>query len=183
MADPESTVICCLDSRLRIVYCNSAWDRFAVENGAPHLCRPAPIGHCILDFISGPDRDYFEKHYRTCLLESQLWERDYECSSAKVHRTFRMRVLPLQSMRGLLVIFSLQVERPHELAGSPPLEDLYRSERGLIMMCASCRRTRRDGPDGESWDWIPSFVDRMPLRTSHGICTPCMELHYREDGQ
>ena len=174
-------MIFCLDAELTVTYCNPAWDRFAVQNGGPELCHPAPIGHCVLDFICGADRGYFEKHYRSVLQQSEAWERDYECSSSGVYRKYRLRVLPMQTVRGLFVVNSLIVERAHELAAKPPLEEVYRTTRGLIVMCASCRRTRRNIQGIDIWDWVPSFVENFPVRTTHGVCAPCRELYYPDD--
>ena len=181
VVEADTAVIFCLDPDLMITYCNPAWDRFAIQNGAQELCRPAPLGHCVLDFIGGADRTYFEKHYRGVLQQSEPWERDYECSSSEAYRKFRLRVLPMQAVRGLFVINSLIVEQPHQLAAAPPLEETYRTARGLIVMCASCRRTRRNRPGVDIWDWVPGFVETLPVRTTHGVCPSCRELYYPDD--
>lgn len=174
-ADPS--VIFCLDSDLRITYCNPAWDRFALENGGEALCSPAPIGRSVLDFISGPDRDYFATHYRRVLRGTEPWEHDYECSSPDTFRKFRLRALPMRTRAGLMVINSLCVEHPLDLVGHPPLEAVYRMDNGMIVMCSGCRRTRRVEP-ASVWDWVPGLVERMPLDISHGICERCKELYY-----
>ena len=173
-----TSVIFCLNPDLIITYCNPAWDRFAVQNGGQALCRPYPIGRCILDSISGPDRDYFAKRFRETLNQSEPWERDYECSTADVYRKMRMRVLPMQAVRALIVINSLLVEHPHQIAATAPLEEAYRTEHGLIVMCANCRRTRRIDPNVQIWDWVPRFVQDMPLNITHGICASCREFYY-----
>jgi hypothetical protein len=183
VVEADTSVIFCLDPDLRITYCNPAWDRFALQNGGRELCRPAVIGRCVLDFISGSDRDYFDKHYKRLLRQSEPWERDYECSSKDLYRKFRLRVLPMQTVRGLFVINSLKVEDAHQLEACPPLEEAYRTTNGLIVMCASCRRTRRNSPSTEIWDWVPSFVEQIPLSTTHGVCVPCRELYYPDDEQ
>jgi hypothetical protein len=41
VVEADTSVIYCLDLNLAITYCNPAWDRFAMENGAKELCRPA----------------------------------------------------------------------------------------------------------------------------------------------
>ena len=87
----------------------------------------------------------------------------------------------MQKSPGLFVINSLQVETPHQIAASLPLEDAYRTSTGFIAMCASCRRTRRQGTATEVWDWVPKFVEEMPIHTTHGICPPCRELYYPDE--
>ena len=104
VVEADTAVIFCLDADLRITYCNPAWDRFALENGGEHLCRPAPIGISVLDYISGPDKQYFAKQYRRVIGQKEPWERDYECSSARVYRSFRRRVVPMQKRPGLFVV-------------------------------------------------------------------------------
>jgi PAS fold len=181
VVEADSSVIFCLDSDLRITYCNPAWDRFAVENGGDALCRPAPIGRFVLDYISGPDRGYFESHYRATLRQNEPWERDYQCSSHNRYRIFRLRAVPMKTVYGLFVINSLIVEDAHQIAACPPVEEAYRTARGLIVMCASCRRTRRNSPQAEVWDWVPQFVEQFPAHTTHGVCAPCKELYYPDD--
>jgi PAS domain-containing protein len=178
VVEAEAGVIFCLDPDLTITYCNPAWDRFAEENGGPGLRLPAPIGRCILDYIGGPDRDYFEKQYKRTLKQSEIWERDYECSSKTLYRKFRLRAVPMQKNRGLFVMNFLRVEHPHEVQPCLRLDDFYRDSRGLIRMCASCRRTCRNAPGGDVWDWVPDYVDSLPFQTTHGICGPCQELYY-----
>jgi hypothetical protein len=183
VVDADTAVIFCLNPELIITYCNPAWDQFAEQNGAPEMRRRAVVGRCVLDFISEPDRGYFANHYRAALRHTEPWERDYECSSRDLFRKFRLRVIPMQTVRGLFVINSLIVEHPHQLAAAPPLQEVYRTARGLIVMCASCRRTRRNVYGVEMWDWVPSFVDRFPPHTTHGVCAPCRELYYPDDDE
>jgi len=180
VVEKNAAVMFSLDGNLNITYCNPAWDHFAMANGGQHLCVPAPIGRCILDYIAGPDREYFAKHYKRVIRQSEVWERDYECSSADVYRKFRLRVVPFRKKVGLAVLNSLIVEEPHQIAATAPVEEAYRRPDGLIVMCASCRRTRRIGPV-EHWDWVPAFVEEFPPRTTHGVCLPCRELYYPDE--
>jgi len=181
VVEADTAVIFCLDDGLNITYCNPAWDRFALANSGRELCRPAPIGHCVLDYISGPDRNYYEKAYRRALARSASWEHEYECSSIDVYRKFCLRVLPMQKKRGLFVTNSLCVQHAHALVPCNPFDELYRNSHGLIVMCASCRRTRRNLCDVEIWDWVPDFVGVLPTHVTHGICSLCRELYYPED--
>jgi hypothetical protein len=183
VVEADTAVIFCLDADLRITYCNPAWDRFALANGGTHLCRPTPIGISVLDYISGPDKQYFAKQYRRVIGREEPWERDYECSSANVYRRFRLRVVPMQKRPGLFVVNSLRVEHAHQLTACAGIESEYRRPDGFIVMCASCRRTRRYCPGMDVWDWVPTFVDTFPLRTTHGVCSPCRELYYPDDEQ
>jgi len=175
--ESDTSVIFCLDPDLNITYCNPAWDHFALDNGSERLCRPAPIGRCVLDYIDGPDRDYYATQYKRILAQSEPWERDYECSSSETYRKFRLRVVPMHKNPGLVVINSLSMECPHDLPACAPLEELYRTPAGLIVMCGSCRRTRRNRNGVDQWDWVPEFVRHMPHDVSHGLCAHCLELY------
>lgn len=176
--ESDTSVIFGLDPDLNITYCNPAWDRFARDNGGEHLCRPAPIGRCILDFISGPAQDHYAAFYRRMLAQSDPGEFDYDCSSPDKHRKFRLRAIPMRKNPGLLVINSLRLERSHDCPACAPLEERYRTADGLIVICGNCRRARRNLPGVEHWDWVPEFVRHLPDRVSHGLCAPCLE-HYR----
>jgi hypothetical protein len=176
--EAEASVVFCLDLNLKITYCNPAWDRFARENGGSGLCLPAPIGRCVLEAVGGAERDYFEKLFRRVLTQSEPWERDYECSSGALFRKFRQRLVPMREGRGLVVMNSLCIERPHDRPSCPSLDEVYRNSDGIIVMCSSCRRTRRNLPGERLWDWVPAFVDRFPEGTSHGLCHPCFEAYY-----
>jgi PAS domain-containing protein len=144
VVEADTSVIFCLDPNLTITYCNPAWDRFAKENGGSELYRPSVIGRSILEFIGGPQRDYYARTYKRLLAVAEPWDHEYECSSKEVYRRFHLRAVPIKKRAGLLVINSLRVERPHQLVPCEPLEEVYRDSTGLIIMCGSCRRTRRN---------------------------------------
>lgn len=181
VVEADTSIIFCLDLNLTITYCNPAWDRFAMENSGSRLCRPGVIGRSILEFIGGPQRDYYARTYKRLLTVGEAWEHEYECSSKEVYRKFHLRAVPIRKTAGLLVINSLRVERPHEVVQCQPLEDVYRNSTGLIIMCGSCRRTRRNSIGATSWDWVPEFVENFPVRSSHGLCPPCCELYYPDE--
>ena len=184
IVEADTAVIFCLDSDLLITYCNPAWDRFATENGGPELRRPQVIGTCVLDYISGPARDYYATAYKRVLAQSKPWQHRYECSSEKVHREFRLLAIPIKKRPGVFVRNSLDVEHAHQEALSKPLEKVYRQSNGLITMCSGCRRTRRNLSGVEIWDWVPAFLALPPAaarQITYGICSTCRELYYPED--
>jgi len=176
--DADPSVVFALDSSLHIIYCNPAWDRFASENGGRELQKPAPLGHSVLDFITGALRPFYECAYRRVLEGGAPWEHLYECSSASVYRAFALRVLPMKQSAGLLAINSLRVERAHDRPSFAGLDEVYRQSNGVIVMCSHCRRTRRRLGDREAWDWVSDYVARRPLQVSHGLCETCLEYYY-----
>lgn len=178
VVENDSSVIFTLDEDLQLTYCNPAWDRFAVKNGAAWLRMPAPIGRSVLDAISGPLRSYYESVYKKALGTRQPWGHLYECSSATFSRKFFLQVLPLRASRGLLVINSMRIEHPWEIAPAAALDEIYRDKDRLIVMCSHCRRTRRQEGAAEFWDWVADYVAHPPSAVSHGLCQPCLEYYY-----
>jgi hypothetical protein len=174
----DPAVVYFLDYNLRIVHCNLAWNRFAVQNGGPHLMREMVLGRCVMDSVPAPLKAFYAAAYKQVLSVQEPWECTYECSSAAVYRSFRMGVYPDPHDSGLVVVNSLTVEQPHGNERPPlPLTASYTSEHGIITMCCHCRRTQRTGQE-EIWDWVPSLVESLPSFVSHGICPVCANLFY-----
>ena len=183
VVDADPAVVFCLDSALTITYCNAAWERFALQNEAPELCGPAPIGKCVLDYISGPARNFYASVYERVLVTSKPWEHRYECSSAEVYREFRLLVIPIHKYGSLFVRSSLEVEHAHQRTSCGLSETAYRQSNGLIIMCSSCRRTRRSVSGTNIWDWVPAFLALPPADKrdiTYGICPACHDIYYRD---
>jgi hypothetical protein len=171
--DPSVTFL--LDPEFRIVYCNLAWNRFALENGAPELVREKAIGVSILDVCADPLNGFYQHVYTRTQKARDPWEHDYECSSAGQYRHMRMRVLPLPHSF-LLVENSVRIQRPHTDVAVDASRSAYTDPRGMIVMCAHCRRTRH--PAIARWDWIPAFVANLPENASHGLCKNCRAFYF-----
>lgn len=161
---------------LTLAYFNPAWFRFAAENnGEPAISTQWGLGRSVLDAICEELQALYRNAYRDCLSSRAAWNQDYECSSGRIFRRFRMTAYPLADGQGLLVVNSLIAEQPHDSDARPPrvAEDRrYRDERGIVVQCAWCRRIRHPRRAAR-WDWVPAWVDRPPSATSHGICEPC----------
>src|SRR5215472_88061 len=100
-SDPDVTFA--LDRELRIIHCNAAWDRFAVENRGTTLLRPAPYGRSVLDVVPERLRNLYATAYRSVWVSRTPWHHHYECSSAETYRFLRMTVRP-GSHRDLLIV-------------------------------------------------------------------------------
>jgi hypothetical protein len=174
----EPAVCFVLDEKLRIVYCNPAWDLFARRNGAPDLCAARMLGIPVLDCSSGHIQEYYRSLYQDVLAGAPPASHDFHCSSPEMERLMRMKVHGLRTAPAVLVVCSLRVERPHTLPAAQPIPSVYRNEHGFMVMCSNCRRTRRAGSSPEIWDWVPEFVAEMPPDVSHGICKLCLEYYY-----
>jgi PAS domain-containing protein len=179
--EADTSIIYMLDSEMRIVYCNKAWDQFASVNRGSRFNRRAVLGMHILDVVAGPLKDFYENGFAQAKETGQPWEHDYECSSPASFRLFHMRVLPLTDSY-LLVENSLRFERPHgpERPAMPVDSALYVSKGGMLTMCAHCRRTRRIGTTSAPvWDWVPAYLVEPPGPVSHGLCRNCHAYFYR----
>ena len=180
--DASPSVIYALNGSLRIIFCNAAWDRFAERNGGDCCRRERVIGTDVTAVIAEPLRSLYADAFNRVINSQRQWEHDFECSSAAAIRFFHMRVLPLPE-RHLLIENSVMVERPHDphRLRMPPIETMYTDSQGAILMCAHCRRTRRNSPVAAVWDWVPDFVDTLPQQTCQGLCEVC-RVYYFGDG-
>jgi hypothetical protein len=176
--DKDPAIIYVLDHDLRIVYCNEAWDRFAVENGGG-LLRPRALGLSVIDLTPAPLKEFFEKGYRNALSTGRVWQHCYDCSSPELFREYQMRVYPNRETAQLVVVHSLIVETPRSITGPEictPDEKLYADQNGIVTICCECRRTCRRG-QSSLWDWVPAYIERLPERISHGLCDACLNIY------
>lgn len=176
----DTAVVFCLDSNLRLVYANAAWDRFASANGGDSMLRPAPLGRPVLESISGPLKEFYASIYARVLESGQPWQHRYECSSPTLFREFAMQVLPVKGGTGLMVVNSLLVEHPPHVCPLRPIPTGYRDANGIIVMCGHCRRTRRPGSAPEVWDLVAAHISALPPNVSHGLCGICLDYYYSE---
>lgn len=178
--ETDPAIICFLDERLRITYCNPSWDRFASENGGRGLERDRMAGRPYMAVIPVPLQQFFEEGFERVLKTRQVWEHSYECSSPEMYRIFRMTTFPDPGSLGLVVVNSLAVERPHDAAERLPHGAdafVYVNSRNRLTMCCHCRRTCR-AREPMVWDWVPAYLKSTPGEVTHGICTVCMTLYY-----
>ena len=177
--EQDPAVIYWLDQELRIVDCNEAWDRFALENRGYNLSRQKQLGRCIMDVIPFELQPFFEDAYRTANISKQPFEHSYECSSASLYRTFRMTAHPNVAGDGYVVVNSLSVERPHsaERTACEAIDAVYQNQHGITTMCCHCHRTRV-AVSKTDWHWVPEYVERLPVSISHTICAVCLSVHY-----
>lgn len=154
-------------------YTNSAWARFARENGAPELADW--LGGSILNHIAPTLVDFYRRLFERVRSSGEPADHVYQCSSPTRYREFCLRILPLGEDH-LLLIHHLAVERPHDGPGASP-EASYADAQGIVTQCAHCRRTRRPlQPD--TWDWVPAYVEEPLDDVSHGLCPPCVRHYY-----
>jgi len=161
-----------LDDELRLVDCNPAWERFAVENGGLRLSRAGVCGRLILDFVPDVLRTFYLHKYWLAKRTADGTYFDYDCSTPDRIRLFRMTMLPLED---LLLITNRQ-RLDEKCQARPPLtveeSSHYISSTGFVVMCANCRKTRHRESEMH-WDWIPEMLSHDRLKVSHGLCPRC----------
>ncbi|MDB4946965.1 MAG: hypothetical protein JWP97_6499 [Labilithrix sp.] len=172
-----TATVCVVSADLRIAYVNPAWISFALANGASAALDGCGLDASILSVVPDSLRPFHEALLAQAARTGAVVEHDYECSSPSTRRIFRMAIHPCAS-GALVVVHSLTQETGHG-DGSSPDDATYRDTRGLILQCANCRRVLRPlaGSDPQ-WDWVSAYVQRLPPRTSHGLCEPCSEFYY-----
>ncbi|MDB4932944.1 MAG: hypothetical protein JWM10_5428 [Myxococcaceae bacterium] len=154
---------------------NPAWRRFASANGGGAMAGGAVLAAVLPAVL----RAYYVDGFARALATGEPWEHDYECSSAETFRRFRMVAYPFDG-RGLVVVNSLRLERPHEREAHPGDDDAYTVD-GVITMCSHCRRLRR-ATAPVRWDWVPAYVRSPPDNLSHGLCASCYEYYWGDLG-
>jgi len=168
-----------LDSRCRFIYCNPAWNRFAISNGAPELTCEAVLGSDLFDVIPEVLSAVYSAAFQKVLREGVCWEKSYQCSSPRAFRMFRMRIHLLKPQSWFLVTNSLIRTRSHAKVAAPD-PNTYVDSDGLITMCAHCRCSRRvDKP--AQWDFVPKYLrlrGKASLHVSHGFCPLCCAYFY-----
>jgi len=177
----SGNVTCVIDDELKLIYCNPAWDKFALSNYGESAVAARVVGTNLLDGVAEPMRVFYEQLFAAARNTRQIRLVDYECSSASVYRLFRMEIRPLGAAAGFALVHALRVERPHD----PDRESLapgavrHLNPQGLITMCAHCRKTMRVA-EPAIWDWVPQYLDpTAPRRNiSHGLCGPCFAYFY-----
>ncbi len=177
----SGNVSCVVDEGLRLVYCNPAWDQFALANDGDAALASRVLGRNVLDVVPQPLKRLYDQLFGVARDTRQMWPLDYECSSPDVYRLFRMEIRPIQSGTGFVLVHALRVEHPHDTDRKrfSADADRYANTQGVITMCAHCRKTRRVA-DLEIWDWVPEYLNPGTMRTriTHGLCGSCLAYFY-----
>jgi hypothetical protein len=167
---------CQLNSDLRIVYCNPAWDRFALANNGGLALSDRVLGSIIMEFIPPELIDFYRAAFASA--RDAVVEFDYECSSPDSYRIFQMQILAVEQPKGYTLINALTVEEGME-AKRPALVlgPEYLTDAGIITVCSHCRRSRRVDCSGQ-WDWVPANLKPALRNVSHGLCPICHAYFY-----
>lgn len=168
-----------LDSQCRFMYCNPAWDLFAMSNGAPELASESVIGFDLFDAIPEVFRGVYSDAFRKVLSAGEVWEQSYECSSPHMLRMFRMRIHLFTPQNWFLVTNTLLSERSLGKVAEPHAAT-YVDPDGLMTICAHCRCSRRVC-DPNQWDFVPEYLHLKRdsgTKVSHALCPICRVYFY-----
>ncbi|MFZ0687522.1 MAG: PAS domain-containing protein [Terriglobales bacterium] len=169
----SSSVTCVLDEGRRLIYCNPAWDAFALYNNGIRATSRHVLGQQLFDYIPEVLQDHYDRLLLRAALGRKIVGSDYECNTDGKFRKFRLVLLPIPKTNLLAMVHALRIERPMTLPSLDPA--ICRFPNKAVTMCAQCRRTK--GGDCR-WNWVPDFVRNPPERVSHGICPECMMYLY-----
>jgi PAS fold len=170
-----SSVSYVLDEQFRFVYCNPAWDAFAIANGAPKLALNALAGQPLFDAIPSVLQPFYASGFRRVQAGGESWEHLYECSSAHEFRRYKMRIDPILG-GWFLIRHTLVVKRAHEKPVRPGSHN-YVADSGFITVCCNCRRCRRTGK-AQKWDFVPEYVANPPRTLEPILCPDCLDQYY-----
>lgn len=176
----DPAVIYVLDPEGNFLYCNEAWDRFALENGGLGLNRLSMQSESVYGVLPEVLIEFYREHYREVMATGEPWEFSFECTSPDRYRQMHMRTLALDGRRGLLIASAIVVDRQHERGEGVPLPQPGQRIPG-IHMCASCRRIRCPESTCQEWVWSRSAVQGAPAGVSHDLCPLCSEHYYGRD--
>ncbi len=185
--DAQEATIYGVDRDLKIGYTNASWAEFGRQNNAPDaLLQPENLlRKPLLEFISGPVTELYKVLLHYVLDCGETYQQQYECSTPRMFRLFRMTIHPLPitrlSTEGLLIINSLAVQNDfpeHDGDTAVPNAAKYISSDGQMVMCSNCRRVRHID-NRERWDWVPTYLESAPVPISHGLCQVCLDYYYQ----
>lgn len=172
-------VIYIVDDKLVLRAFNDAWVDFAGNNGGESVLTNYPLGAAITQAFPAELKHFFITAYKKVLKGGQPFHHECECSSAHTFRRLHQSVYSLLDARGLVISNHFVVEcdhteKPREFSGR------FADENGLVTQCANCRKLR-DPRNPNVWVWVPSAVEKIPDRTSHGICPRCFDYYFYSD--
>jgi hypothetical protein len=165
-----------IDSNDRIVSVDSAWLRFARENGTPELTADSVIGRSLWDFVSGGETRYL---YRLVLervrTDGSSVVLPFRCDSPATRRYMHLKISPLHEGNLEFQAILVSEEQRSPLALLDP--DVPRSER-ILTLCSWCKRARVRESEWVEPETAISRLDLFGLpdlpQLSHGICDRCV---------
>lgn len=166
----DRQVIYELDENFRILRCNRAWDRFALDNNGSAATYKKAQGVMLFTVIPRDLSRFYEEGFQIAKRQSQ-WQHVFDCSSARVIRRLRMTVV--SSGFGLVVKNMLVKDT---LAPPSEADGNWADYGSRITMCCHCRRVQNKKT--AVWQWVPEFIEQMPADARTLLCPSCYAYHY-----
>ncbi len=173
--EKSSSVTCVIDAEDTIIYCNPAWDTFALQNNGAGATASHVLGRSLLAYIPLVLKSHYRKLIAAASQQKRVLGSNYECHRADLFRQYYLKLLPIPDTSLLAMVHSLYFERAMTLAAVHPSACKHGPD-DVVTMCAQCRCTRMSGTC--HWIWVPDFVQSPPRRISHGICPDCTMYLY-----
>lgn len=163
-----------LDHQLFIRHLGPGWDRFALENGAPELTSPHPLGRPLLMFLS----DAATVHLYELLFKRVAYTRRPMTFPIRCDGAARRRFLHLTVAPGLSGGYSLSSVLVRSEPRRPILlfDTAVRRTDDAVTVCSWCQRVEAPG----KWLEVEEAISLMRLferddapRVKAGVCEAC----------
>lgn len=179
--EADGAVVVGLRPDFSIGFINLGWIELSTaEDRGEDFDREWGLGANYVDAIHGPAKEFYRQNLTAVFETGQPWVHEYECPSASVLWTTRLKARPVGDSEGLLLVHSTLDRRLLKVVGADWTEDYeqtYRSAEGFIAQCSHCSRLRVAGTEDE-WNWVAAAIRTPPENISHGICDGCFERFY-----
>jgi hypothetical protein len=169
--------ICCsydLDRQLVIAALGPGWDVFAIENGAPQLVSPQPLGQPLLMYLTDATTVHlYERIFERVSVTRRAVTFPIRCDGATIRRYLDLTIAirPAGGFRVTTVLTRSERRTPIRL-----LQPAVSRTQELLVMCSWCKRIRLKGGWAEVEDAVAQLRlferDEQPDVT-HGICEQC----------
>jgi hypothetical protein len=162
-----------LDQQLTITAVGAGWDEFALENGAPELTAPAPIGRPLMIFVTDATTVHlYEQLFQRAARIKRPITFPIRCDSPELRRYLDLTIIATANGRFSV---STSLVRLESRARLPLFAAAVRHE-GSLVMCAWCKRASVE----ERWVELEEAVSSLRLferrhqpLLQHGICADC----------
>jgi hypothetical protein len=165
----------------RIVFTNSAWDTFALENDAPDMTSESVVDRSLWDFICDETTRQLYSHILAIARMGRILRFDFHCDSPGKIRLMEMTV---SSERDAGVQFRTRTLKASERPEQKILSRTVRRSDQFIQMCSWCKAIDTGNDEWRDLDESISHLEvfkhgELPKLT-HGICKACYKAVSKE---
>lgn len=160
------------------------WDRFANENAGGALAGSPPVGHRVVEGISGETvRSMYQRVHQAAVSGERRIAFTFRCDGPDVERRMKMAISPLRSgevVVGVLYQSTILSERARPpmrfLEAEAAMEQFKEDGAPIVACCSFCAKI--DWPHGSDSSWVEPEVyyqrgGGADVRISHGVCPSC----------